>query len=424
MPWGTGATMNQAKSSGGDGRAAPIQDAARIRQTMVELYRDELEFPVKVEGALTLPYTSRIEKLDLDKGILYLKLIRPLPHEMAVGAPFQMLFAAGEQRFEAPITFLGRESYLLYRYSIPALMTQSDRRSYKRYSFRPREPAYVLAQDGGLPGHGLAGPLVNLSLGGLAFRVDRVMRLDDHMRIMPGLGFFDKGKVLPMLKIRDLPKLPMFEARGVVANAWERDGEIVVGVKFAELGEFELRQIQNVLAAREGMTRGSGTTAVTAASVNSAKGRAPAAPSPAQRLDPSGGLSPDAMRLLARRCTRVVLAMRPGPDRISLQETLASAGYLRLESTDSLGQALDCLRADTDTSSRLLLVESPAEAKLELADIRTFQKELGELRELPVALVQAQGLPSATDTPLIRPLPWPGPGCTDWLPQLDDLMGL
>ena len=238
---------------------------------MVELHRDELEFPVKVEGALTLPYTSRIEKLDLDKGILYLKLIRPLPHEMAVGAPFQMLFATGEQRFEAPITFLGRESYLLYRFSIPAHMTQSDRRQYKRYSFRPREPAYVLAQDGGLPGHGLAGPLVNLSLGGLSFRVDRVMRL---------------------------------------------------------------------------------------------------------------------------------------------------------ESTDSLGQALDCLRADTDTSSRLLVVESPAEAKLELGDIRIFQKELGELRELPVALVQAQGLPPATDTPLIRPLPWPGPNSADWLPLLDDLVGL
>ena len=393
---------------------------------MVELHHDEIEFPVKVEGALTLPYTSHIEKMDLDKGILYLKLIRPLPHEMAVGAPFQMLFATGEQRFEAPITFLGRESYLLYRYSIPVFMTQSDRRQYKRYSFRPREPAYVLAQDGGLPGHGLAGPLVNLSLGGLAFRVDRVMRLDDHMRIMPGLGFFDKGKVLPMLKIRDLPRLPMFEARGVVANAYERDGEIVVGVKFAELGEAELRQLQNVLVTREGMPRSTGTATVTAATVKAArvKAPAPAALGPGQRLDPSGSLAPEAMTLLARRCTRVVLAMRPGPDRISLQESLAAAGYLRLESMDSLELALDRLRADTDTSSRLLLVESPAEAKLELADIRTFQKELGELRELPVALVQAQGLPPATDTPLIRPLPWPGPDSADWLPLLDDLVGL
>ena len=218
--------MNQSRSSGGDGRDALIEDPAEIRLVLAQLHRDEIEFPVKVEGAQTLPYTSHIRHVDQAKGLFLLKLIRPLPHEMAVGAPFEMLFSVGEQRFEAPITFLGRESYLLYRFSIPIQLTPSDRRRQKRYPFRPREKAYVLAQDGALPGHGLAGPLVNLSLGGLAFRVDRVMRMDDHMRITPGLGFFDKGKVLPMLKIRDLPKLPLFEARGVVATARERGGEM------------------------------------------------------------------------------------------------------------------------------------------------------------------------------------------------------
>ena len=417
--------MNEGKSSGGDGRDAPIQDPAKIRRAMSELHRDEIEFPVKVEGALTLPYTSHIHSMDFEKGMLHLKLIRPLPHEMAVGAPFEMLFAVGEQRFEAPVTFLGRESYLLYRFSVPTRMTQADRRRQKRYGFRPREQAYVLAQDGGLPGHGLAGPLVNLSIGGLAFRVDRVIRLDDHMRLTPGLGFFDKGKELPMLKIRDLPKLPLFEARGMVANAYERGGEIVVGVKFAELKDAELRQIQEVLSAREGMQRSPTTTSITTASVLAAKGRtAPATPEgPAQRINPSGSLTPDALTLLARRCMGGVLAMAPGPDRTGLQEALATAGYLRIESADTLEQALEWLRADDGTASRLLLVDSPPGANLRLADIRTFQRELGELRELPVALVQAHGLPAETDDPLIRPLPWPGPETASWLPLLDELAG-
>jgi hypothetical protein len=345
---------------------------------------------------------------------------------MAVGAPFEMLFAVGEQRFEAPITFLGRESYLLYRFSIPLRMTKSDRRQQKRYPFRPREQAYVLAQDGGLPGHGLAGPLVNLSLGGLAFRVDRLMRLDDHMRLNPGLGFFDKGKVLPVIKIRDLPKLPLFEARGMVANAFERGGEIVVGVKFADLGTMELRLLHEVFDGREQMQRSSVTASVSAASIREARGKTPPpeAPSPVRRINPSGSLSPDALTLLARRSLGVVLAMAPGPDRSWLQEALASAGYLRLQPTDNLEQAMECLRVDDGSASRLLLVESPPGAVLHLGEIRTFQRELGELRELPVALVQVQGLPPETDDPLIRPLPWPGPDAPSWLPLLDALAGI
>ena len=417
--------MNQSRSSGGDGRDALIEDPAEIRLVLAQLHRDEIEFPVKVEGAQTLPYTSHIRHVDQAKGLFLLKLIRPLPHEMAVGAPFEMLFSVGEQRFEAPITFLGRESYLLYRFSIPIQLTPSDRRRQKRYPFRPREKAYVLAQDGALPGHGLAGPLVNLSLGGLAFRVDRVMRMDDHMRITPGLGFFDKGKVLPMLKIRDLPKLPLFEARGVVATARERGGEIVVGVKFADLGPAELRLIQEVLLAREQVLRSPASPSQSVALVVDARVKAAhQAASPAQRSNPSGSVTPDALTLLARRCTRVVLAMTPGPDRIWLQDALTAAGYLRLESTDTLDRALDRLRADDGTTSRMLLLESPLGAQLRLTDIRSFQRELGELRELPVALVQAHGLPPETEDPLIRPLPWPDPDSPSWLPLLDELAGL
>lgn len=420
--------MSIGRSSGGDGAEPPIEDPSQIRRAMAVLHREETEFPIKVEGAQTLPYTSHIQHLDLETGILQLKLIRPLPHEMAMGAPFEMLFAAGDQRFEAPITFLGRESYLLYRFSIPVRMIHSDRRQGKRYPFRPREKAYVLAQDGGLPGHGLAGPLVNLSLGGLAFRVDRVMRLDDHMRISPGLGFFDKGKVLTVLKIRDLPKLPLFEARGTLANACERDGEIILGVKFADLGESELRQIQLVLDARDQMQRSSTTASITTAVVKEAKGKSlplSVTPSPAQRVNPSGSLTPDALTLLARRCTGLVLAMAPGPDRTWLQASLASAGYLRLESTDTLEQALDRLRVDQgNTASRLLLLESPPGAPPQLSDIRTFQRELGELRELSVALIQAHGRPPETEDPLIRPLPWPDQDSPSWLPLLDELAGI
>jgi hypothetical protein len=413
-------------SGGGDGRDAPIEDPAQIRRAMAELKRTESEFPIRVEGTHTLPYTSHIQHVDLEKQLVHLKLIRPLPHEMAPGAPFEMLFAVGDQRFEAPMTFMGRESYLLYRFTIPVRMVQSDRRQHKRYPFRPREKAYVLAQDGGVPGHGLAGPLVNLSIGGLAFRVDRVVRLDDHMRITPGLGFFDKGKELPMLKIRDLPKLPLFEARGTLANAWEQDGEIVVGVKFGDLRDSEIRQIQEVLDFRDLLQRSSSTSTVPDSSVRAAraKGDAPEPANPTRRANPAGGQTPDALTQLGRRCAILILAMAPGESRDQVRNGLRAAGYLRLDLVDTLEQALEHLRADPGTSSRLLVLDTPPGEVPPLAGIRALQRELGELRELPVALIQQEGLPAETEDSLIRPVPWPGSDPAAWLPILDELAGL
>ena len=416
--------MASGKSSGRDERDAPIEDPAQIRRVMAVLHREETEFPIRVDGANTLPYTSKIQQLDLEKGHLYLKLIRPLPHEMAAGAPFEMLFADGDQRFEAPTTFLGRDSYLLYRFSLPVCLIPSDRRGHKRYPFRPREKAYVLAQDSGVPGFGLAGPLVNLSLGGLAFRVDRVMRLDDHMRITPGLGFFDKGKELPVLKIRDLPKLPLFEARGTLASAWERDGEIILGVNFGGLRDSELRQIQEVLDFRDQMQRSASQTGGPSARQEKARTGTAEPPNPTRRANPAGSQTPDALTQLGRRCTCLVLAMAPGDARDQVRSSLRGAGYLRLHLADSLDQALVSLKQDVAAPSRLLMVETPAGAHLPLDEIQALQRELGELRELPVALIQRDGLPPETEHPIIRPLPWPTAQPAAWLPLLDELAGL
>jgi hypothetical protein len=342
---------------------------------------------------------------------------------MATGAPFVMLFTVGDQRFEAPTTFLGREAYLLYKFTLPVRMNPCDRRRNKRYPFRPREKAYVMAQDGSIPGHGLSGPLVNLSLGGLAFRVDRVVQLDLHLRITPGLGFFDRGKELPVLKIRDLPKLPLFEARGTVANAWERDGEIIVGVQFGEMREAELRPLREVLEARERMLRSPANVPGAAPREGRSAPAESDGPTHARLTPPAGSQTPDALTRLGRRSAAVLLAMAPSEPRAELVYRLREAGYLRLESVDTLDQALQQLRESQEVVSRLLLLDAPAGSETPLAGIRALQRELGELRELPVALFQHDGLHAETDDPLIRPIPWPGEDPAPWLPALDELAG-
>ncbi|GLH73921.1 hypothetical protein GETHLI_24230 [Geothrix limicola] len=416
--------MNQIKPGGWSGRGTPVEDPAQIRQAMQDLFQQEIEFPIKVEGTHTLPYTARVQHIDVPKAMLHLKLIRPLPHELAPGAVFEMIFSLGDQRFEAPTIFHGRESYLLYRFTIPARMAPSDRRRHKRYPFRPREKAYVIAQDGGIPGHGLSGPLVNLSLGGLAFRVDRVMRLDDHMRVTPGLGFFERGKSFPLLKIRDLPNLPVFDARGVLANACERDGEFIIGVQFGELKDSELQEIQAVLTIRDLMQRASSVTLGDSPKDTGPRSSAVENKGPAARLSPAGLETPDALRRLGRRCTRLLLAMPPGPDREALRQTLCAAGFLRTEAVDTPAQALAEFQADKHSACPLLMLEARPQEGPTRADIQALLEGLGQARELPVALIVREGEVPATEDPLIRPMPWPSAETPNWLPLLDELAGL
>jgi hypothetical protein len=391
---------------------------------MQDLLQQEAEFPIRVEGAQTLPYTARIQHIDLQKGHLHLKLIRPLPHELPVGAAFGMVFSVGDQRFEAPnIIFQGRESYLLYCFTIPVLMTASDRRHFKRYPFRPREKAYVVAQDASVPGHGLSGPLVNLSQDGLAFRVDRVMRLDDHLRVTPGLGFFERGKSFPMLKVRDLPNLPVFEARGVLIYAEERGAEIIAGIQFGALKEAELQDLQLVLSIRDKLQRSPSVTSGAPSREPGPKGPA-ASKGPAARVSPAGDQTPDALRRLARRCTRIILAMDPGPDRDQVRQALCGGGFFRLETADTLDEALAAFKADRNASCPLLVMETRPGDGFSTAGIRAFQEEFGASRDLMVGLMTRQGpLPPSEDS-LIRPLPWPSAGDLSWLPHLDDLAGL
>lgn len=405
------------------GRGTPLEDPALIRQAMQDLLAQETEFPIKVEGTHTLPYSSRVHHVDLKKGHIHLKLIRPLPHELAVGATFDMVFLVGDQRYWAPTTYHGRENYLLYRFTIPLRMAPADRRQHKRYPFRPREKAYVIAQDGVIPGHGISGPLVNLSEGGLAFRVDRVMRLDDHLRITPGLGFFERGKSFPLVKVRDLPNLPLFEARGVLANAQERNGGFILGIQLLDLREAELRELRLVLDIRERMLRAPSSQALETARSSGPRNLA-LAKEPAARTAPAGSQNSDALKLLGRRSTRLLLFMEPGPQRDLVSQLLSAAGYGRQEGAESLDQALGELRSDRHSTCPVLLVETSGGEAASLKRIQDLLRELGSTREWSVALLAKGAVPPETGDPLIRPMPWPTAGDASWLALLDELAGL
>lgn len=359
--------MNSAKQGKASGRDAPIEDPKLLRTLLETMLQEQTEFPIKVEGTSTLPYSSLVKSIDFSGGKMQLKLVRPLPHELMGGAVFRMTFAVGEQRYEALTEYIQREAYLTYSFHLPSALFFSDRRVHKRYPFRPREKAYVIAQDGTLPGLGVAGSLMNVGLGGVALRVDRVLKLDDGMRIPPSTAVFDRGRGFPRLRIQDLPRLPLLEVRGWAAHATDKGSEIILGLCFGEMDEIEKGQLNASLEFRDKILRStysiptSGGTAVSVGPQVRSEAEEAAIVQDAHLALAGGPRSkseaPDPLRLLRRRTAHLAVALAPGPRREEVITALRKYGFLRHEVMEPLKTTSEASSRASTTSYQLLLVD-------------------------------------------------------------------
>ncbi|WP_005033148.1 PilZ domain-containing protein [Holophaga foetida] len=419
--------MNTTKG-GKAGREAPIADPQLVKSCMAALHAEGTEFPIKVEGTSTLPYASQAVALDWEKGQFILKLVRPLPHELALGAVFRMVFTVAEHRYEGLTTFRSREAYLQYRFEMPQQLFHSDRRRHPRFPFRPRESAYIIAQSGSLMGLGVAGPLANISMGGLALRMDRLIRLEDKMRLPIHTGSLDAGMVFDRVRLQDLPRLPLLELRGKVAHMSPRGEEVILGLEFGELGEEEARLLRECLDFREKISRGPGagvrTSAPGAASPPRSKGSEAQAederPEESEEV-PELEEADSPLRILQRRTTRLGLILAASGTREHLLELLKKHGYHRIELARDLGQAKGVWGQEGHRPS-LVLAELPSAPQ-------AFEQLLKALGGIPGVL-----LSDATDPSLMmgldsqtRILPLSPSSEEDeehWIRTLDGLAGI
>lgn len=418
-------------------RGEPIADPALILEALQALAAEGHEFPIKVEGTSTLPYATVVQELDPEARVLVLKLVRPLPHELLAGAVFRAVLPMADQRFEGLITFQGREAYLQYRFQFPSELIHADRRRHPRYPFRPRENAYVSVKDATFPGFGIAGPLANLGLGGLALRVDRVLRLDTGLRIPPNTAFFERGKSLPRVRIQDLPRLPIFECSARVAHAQERGSEIILGLDFGTLTEDEARTLGDALAFRQKLLQavsvrtgtGSGAIAASAAGAEARSHRLEqGAPEEADAGEAAAGShAPDPLLRLQRRTTPMALAMVGGKVRSELVARIRELGFLRLEVHHTLGD----LKASLSGGARpavVLLDMALAGGESPKAIMQLLESELGAFPELPLCLLCDQVDPTllldAGGRTRLLPYEPEGQDLGPWEEMLDGLAGL
>ncbi len=393
--------MNRSRNEKSAGNDNPLEDPAFIEDAMRGLFESEAEFPIKVDGASTLPYASVLSEIRGKNEQLVLKLIRPLPHELMTGAVFRIIFPLDDRRYEAQITFLGREGYLQYLFGPPACLALTDRRSTNRFPFRPRENAYVTAQDGRIPALGVAGPLVNIGLGGFAMRLDRVLQLDDGMRIPVNTALFDRDKGFPRVRIQDLPRLPLLEWRGIVAHVTARGDEVILGFSFGELGENEARLLGDCLAFREKTLRGGthvpgrtdGETSVAVAHDVRSELTGESALEEAE-LPTELSLELGPLLRMQRRSARILLCMAEGDLRKRTQDCLQANGFGRLECPSGLAELKQLIPAKgSQPAAAWVLVDLALAAGVDvepLAGLRILERELGDLGKLPVAVICAE----------------------------------
>jgi len=405
--------MNRLRSEKSALSDQSIEDPAFIAAALQALFESEAEFPIKVEGTSTLPYASVIKEIRGKNEMLVLKLIRPLPHELMNGALFQVIFPCEDKRYQARITFQGREGYLQYKFTPPVSLTHADRRIAKRFPFRPRESAYVIAQDGRIPALGVAGPLVNIGLGGFAMRVDRVLKLDDGMRVPPSTALFDRERVFPRVRIQDLPRLPLLEWRGIVTHATARGDEVILGFDFGQLTEDEARSLGDCLNFREKLMRGSGNPAGrTESATPLPPGEAPRKVARTVVASTEEAPGTDPLARLQRRSARVLLCMPEGDMRDKVQAHLADQGVARLECLPGIAELRPLLQAKGGQPAAawvLLDLNLAGGGDVEpLAAMRTLERELGELGGLALVMLCERVDPTlflALDTN-IRVLPY------------------
>ncbi len=306
-------------------RKTPIEALDFLQAVAEGLKARGDEFPIKVEGTSTLPYTSQVVELPKDQWVL--KLQRALPPELMEGAPFHFIVTHESQRFEGLLAFQGRVGYLQYRFTPPRQVFLADRRRHKRHAFRPRENVFVTLHDGQIAA---SGPLASLSIGGLGFRVDRVVQLETHARLTVDTALFERGRAFDV-RVQDLPRAPFLDLRVRLAGAYEVGGVVHLGVEFTGMQEAAEASLQAALRFREVLAKGANVSVPP----KEAKGPAPRAaaekgPEP-PAPEPPSPIAPSPFLRLRRRSVQLGLLMPEGEPRESLRRALAAEGYFHLQ---------------------------------------------------------------------------------------------
>lgn len=383
------------------GKAEPQPERALVDRDQIlawleELARIRTEVDLAFAGAG--PVQGRVELVGEETSSCTFSLARPAPAEPAPGQRVRLVFPLDGQRFQADLTYQGRGGYLEYRFGLPAAIRHAERREAARFHFRSREKvqAVVLTELSG--GLGLSGELADLSVEGCGFRLRRAIRVQDERRVPIRQDLLAPGTPLALVRILDLPRLPLVECGGHVSHLRQGPGGVTLGVAFEQLGAFEAGILGKFMADRVPGFRPDFPWKRRYRDLTEAERADPQPPCEEPPPDPSGEAFSDAEiaelreaiheddrgTKLRKRGKKILLAMADDLDRTLLMTILHHDGYRCLFEASSLVKALECHRR---LPLDLVVVDHTVGRHGALEVIETLRSQ-GLPKQAPVVVIQ------------------------------------
>lgn len=233
-----------------DGQEPELRDSETILAYFEELSRLGTAVMLWVDQESWIPIGLKVEGVREDSWSFSASLQRALPGDLSTKRMLEVAFPLEGVRLLASLRFEAREGYLKASFSLPEAIRFGERRERIRARFGPREKARVTVLEDFMQGCGATGRLVNLSLSGLCMRVDRVIAVHGQGQIPISPAVFTPGTRLALIRIQDLPHIPMIECIGFTSHSERSAIGTTVGIHLEGLGGLEQRLLADVLARR------------------------------------------------------------------------------------------------------------------------------------------------------------------------------
>jgi CheY-like chemotaxis protein len=216
-----------------------LRDSGQILAWMEELARLGTELDLAFSGSEVLPTRGAVVAVDEASGALTVLLQWKPSDEPSVGHRIVAVFPMDGQRFQAELAYLGRGHYLEYRFSLPPAILHAERRDSVRVKMLPEDTFGIVVLQSLADGLGLAGRLVDLSMGGCCFLLTRVVHSKGEGKVPITPDLMPPGTPLAVVRLPDLPDLPLVECGGYLCYMRETEQGMIAGIRFESLGSFE-----------------------------------------------------------------------------------------------------------------------------------------------------------------------------------------
>ena len=227
-----------------------LVDRQQILAYLEELSRLRTSCQLKFRKEDFSPAVVKVESVSEEAQTFTVSLSRALPAKVEEHPSMEFTFPMERGRFLCSVFFHQRGGYLQAVLGLPLRIKLAERRIAPRARFGPRERASVTLIESLGSGIGATGKLKNMSKGGLALRIERMISIADDHRQNPTASAFSVGQRFLLMRISDLPHAPMLECGASIAYAIASPEGTFVGVQFEGLGSLEARTIEQVLQRR------------------------------------------------------------------------------------------------------------------------------------------------------------------------------